>query len=267
MVVGSFASGSDLARQLAGLNLADDQPKTKVYVSSSGDTSYATRDGDWAKYVIDVPIIRTVNGKRIELEDGEVVEDVDVVIFATGYYYSLPFCKRDDAPWDQVPVLDEELDTELLNGHTAADVASRNGHSADNGGATANGNESTNGNATRITNGHAKRGGGGIRGFHMDNLDPLLLFLRTDRTIAFPTLRTSHLSIPSIYHSLPQQLIVQNTRSSHSRWPKHKHAYSRSCGPDSYLPYPRQSTSTHLAIRRTRSPKLEATRPAKCARS
>jgi len=191
MVVGSFASGSDLARQLASLNLADDQPPTKVYVSSSGDTSYATRDGEWAKFVIDVPIIRKVVGKRIELENGEVVDDVDVVIFATGYYYSLPFCKRADAPWDQVPVLDEEIEAELANGHTGSKTDDReDGDSARNGAWVTNGHAYVNGHTPKLVDGHGKRDEGGIRGFHMDNLDPLLLFLRTDRSIAFPTLRT-----------------------------------------------------------------------------
>ena len=142
-----------------------------------------------------MPIIRRIDGKRIELEDGQVVDDVEVVIFATGYYYSLPFCKAVDAPWDRVPVLDEAIDVDLINGRTRhEEKIVTNGQAETNGSAVPNGQAGANGHATASANGHSKREEGGIRGFHMDNLDPLLLFLRTDRTIAFPTLRTCPLS-------------------------------------------------------------------------
>lgn len=265
MVVGSFASGSDLARQLASLNLADDQPRTKVYVSSSGDTSYATRDGEWAKYVIDVPIIRKVDGNRIELENGQIVDDVDVIIFATGYYYSLPFCKRTDAPWNEVPVLDEEINAELVNGLTDTERAPENGHLAEHGNSAANGHAEVNGHANKPANGHAKRNAGGLRGFRMDNLDSLLLFLSTDRSIAFPSLRTYH--APATDVSATETLTMQNTKSSRFLSPKRKPVFSRSSGPAYCRRSPRQTTSILPAIRPTRSPKPTASAPRKCARS
>lgn len=265
MVVGSYASGSDLARQLASLNLADNQPPTKVYVSSSGDTSYATRDGDWAKYVTDVPIIRRVDGNRIELEDGRIMDDVDVVVFATGYYYSLPFCKRADQPWNEVPVLDEEIDADLANGHNAAEDAVEHGHLTEPGNSAANGHSEVNGHARESANGHSKRDAGGLRGFRMDNLDPLQLFLSGDRSIAFPSLRTYH--APATDVSATETLTMQNTKSSRFLSPKRKPVFSRSSGPAYCRRSPRQTTSILPAIRPTRSPKPTASAPRKCARS
>jgi len=124
-------------------------PLTKVYVSSSGDTSYAGREGDWAKYIEDVPLITSIKGNEIvvqgaaEGEEEKRLSGVDVVIFATGYWYALPFCHVGDQPWNEVRVLSDVKNKEE----------------------------------------------GGIRGFHMDNLDSLQLFLANDRSIAFPTLR------------------------------------------------------------------------------
>lgn len=194
LIVGSFASGSDLARQIASLNLDPENAltPTKVYVSSSGDTSYAPRDGDWAKLVVDVPIMKRVARQVIEFEDGGTVDDVDVVVFATGYYYALPFCKAVDGPWKDVRVLDEEIGRggaegeEQVNGR-----AERKGLSNGNAGG-GHGHGPRNGDHSGFRSG-AGDVSGGIRGFHMDHLDPLLLFLRTDRSIAFHTLRKSQL--------------------------------------------------------------------------
>lgn len=152
LVVGSFASGSDLARLIASANLDPETShhRTNVYVSSEGDTSYATRDGEWAKYVTDVPLIDRIDGTMVHLQDGKSIDDVDTIIFATGYYYALPFCHKADAPWSDCPVLDG------VDSH------------------------------------------GGLRGMYMSHLDPLLLFLKTDTSIAFPVLREPPLEPPTL---------------------------------------------------------------------
>jgi len=133
------------------LNLDSEAPRTKVYVSSSGDTSYAGREGDWAKWIEDVPIITRIEGGEIVVEGDRRVTGVDVVIFATGYWYALPFCQAADAPWRDIPVLSDTDDN------------------------------------------------GSLKGFHMDELDASQLFLKADRSIAFPTLRESCVGMCSIF--------------------------------------------------------------------
>ncbi|ORX36263.1 hypothetical protein BD324DRAFT_628099 [Kockovaella imperatae] len=109
MVVGSFASGSDLSRQLAGLNLTG--RSMTVYLSSSGST-YSPPPGPddppqpWREYIRNVPLISRIDETKISFEDGSQVDDVDTLIFATGYRYSLPFCKAFDEPWKSTPPLD-----------------------------------------------------------------------------------------------------------------------------------------------------------------
>jgi hypothetical protein len=166
LVVGSFASGSDLGRQLASLNIDRFKPDgtplpgvepggyTKVYVSCS--TPPETVD-PWTPYITYLPLISTIseNG-RIVLEDGKEVEGVDTIICATGYNFSLPFCKITDYPWSdpRYQVLDQVITPEERAGGREAEV-------------------------------------GGMKGLSMDKLDEVMLFLEADkrRTIAFPTLR------------------------------------------------------------------------------
>jgi hypothetical protein len=158
LIVGSFASGSDLSRQIASLNLDPSLPATKVYVSSGGDTSYASREGGWAEYIEDVPLITAFEGGEIVLEDGRRVRRVDEVVFATGYWFSLPFCRKEDQPWEKVRVL-----SDTVGGEVGEQGKGRTGE-----------------------DGPRQRG---MRGFHMNHLDPLQLFLKDDRSIAFPALR------------------------------------------------------------------------------
>ncbi len=169
LVVGSFASGTDLSRQLASLNLHKYDPSgrpftpdgddlgfgfTKVYVSSSGEPNITSSSGPWNRYTTHVPLIHHVEGPTIFLEDHPPLEGVDVMIFATGYNFSLPFCKRTDAPWCEKAVLDVEIEAGERGGGEERDV-------------------------------------GGIKGLAMRELDGLMLFLEGDRSIAFPVLRES----------------------------------------------------------------------------
>lgn len=162
LVVGSFASGSDLARQLASLNIGKYEPNsteegyTKVYVSCS--TPPETVD-PWTPYVTYLPLISHLDSSGgIVLDNGEMVEGVETIIFATGYNFSLPFCKTIDYPWSdpEYQVLDEIIQSEEREGGRKAEV-------------------------------------GGMKGLSMDKLDEVMLFLQADggMSIAFPTLRES----------------------------------------------------------------------------
>lgn len=178
LVVGSFASGSDIARQIASLNLGYYDPSgrpltpdpeetrrfTRVYVSSSGAPSpmYSVTPDDpstpWMKYIDYRPLISHVaEDGVIHLQDkGGELSGVDTIIYATGYNFSLPFCKVTDAPWRDMRILDDRIRPGERDGGSEGEV-------------------------------------GGMKGLGVEGLDPLLLFLENDqkRSIAFPVLRQS----------------------------------------------------------------------------
>lgn len=187
LVVGSFASGGDISRLLASHNIDKYDPSgqplsrsltpdqklddssslkaatgenfIKVYVSSSGATSHSVSpDGPCAPYIHNLPLISHLSPPSsaypkgvIHFEDGQQLSGVDTIIYATGYNFAYPFFKRADKPWDEVDLVDGVI---------------RSGE---------------------------RKGGeeweeGGVKGLGMKKLDELLLFLKGDRSIAFPAL-------------------------------------------------------------------------------
>ena len=187
LVVGSFASGSDVSRQLASLNLKSSESKidplrspptppdddlrplqTRVYQSSSpGPSSYSMPPGpgdptqQWREYITPVPLISHISPSSrehprglIHFQDGSEVDDVDVIIFATGYSFSLPFCRSSDRPWTTQSLLERAIEDhdERINDEPEY----------------------------------------GVKGLAMKELDGLMLFLDGDRTISFPALRKSY---------------------------------------------------------------------------
>ena len=217
MVVGSFASGSDLSRQLASLNLSNQGGRTKVYVSSSGtpNTHAAASDDSapWKAHIIDVPLISLVERNSIHFQpasrlDGLTsppVDDVDTMIFATGYNYAFPFCKVTDRPW---------CDTRLLDGCIA-------------------GLEREGGASWEV---------GGSKGLGMGGLDGTMVFLKGDGSVAFPALRECMSVRQTASFVLPWDAVdsqghirahTQNIRSSRFPWPRSKLVSQRFHGPDS----------------------------------
>ena len=94
--------------------------------------------------------------------EAEPLRGVDMIIFATGYNFSLPFCKAADKPWNESE--SRILDSQIRPG------------------------ERDGGNESEV---------GGMKGLGVEGLDPLLLFLENDpsRNIAFPVLRTSTIHV------------------------------------------------------------------------
>ena len=173
LVLGSGNSGSDIVRHLALLNTDHYQPSsephpnqttppplpfTTVYHSVTGANrgGYNAPTDPWTPYIRTVTLISHITpDSRIHLTDGTVLEDIDTIIFATGYNNSLPFAKVTDEPWKSRRVLDGVISLE---------------------------EREKGGDESEI---------GGQKGLHMTGLDELLLFLKDDRTISFPGLRTS----------------------------------------------------------------------------
>ena len=180
LVVGSYASGSDLSRHLGGLNVGkysssgsrlsngvrtpdpdgeSSSSFTKVYVSSSGLPSAHNampKPGDppqpWQEFITHVPLIDHIDDSGAVCFEGHPPIEVDTIIFATGYNFAYPFCKSSDAPWRDRNVLNGDIEPLEREGGAEEEV-------------------------------------GGIKGLGMKGLDELLLFLDGDRSIAFPVLR------------------------------------------------------------------------------
>ena len=127
------SSGSDIARELAGYilrTLPEGSAATREYMQrcqhkppkvlhsyekfdSPPPLDYDPRSADspdWARRITVVPRIDHIQpskqGKgRIVFEDGQTVDDVDTIIFATGYAYDFPYLNQNLAPFDTQPLI------------------------------------------------------------------------------------------------------------------------------------------------------------------
>lgn len=109
----------------------------------------------WLRLIEQRPLIdRIEEGGVIRFTDGSTLEEIDVIIFATGYLYYYPFFKRSDYPWnrEEVQVLDRTVE--------GVDVVREDGKDV-----------------------------GGLQGLGMRNMDELMLFLERDRSMALIGLR------------------------------------------------------------------------------
>ncbi|SPO19877.1 related to FMO1 - flavin-containing monooxygenase [Ustilago trichophora] len=134
LVVGNSSSGSDIARELAGYvlrTLPEGSTATEEYIQrrkisqvkvlhsyeqydKPPPLDYDPRDENspaWAKRIQVVPKVSKVEkveggkGSRIRFEDGQEREDVDVIIFATGYAYDLPYLDQSLSPFSESPLI------------------------------------------------------------------------------------------------------------------------------------------------------------------
>lgn len=86
LVIGNFASGIDVSIQLGVC--------AKEIIVSVRDVAAAKLAGNPCKYI---GVIEEYNyeDKSVRTVDGEVIKDIDNIIFCTGYLYSMPFLKLD----------------------------------------------------------------------------------------------------------------------------------------------------------------------------
>lgn len=143
LVVGNSSSGSDIARELSGYilrTLPEGKAATEAFVDkcNAGEKDgkvlhsyehfdkpppldYDPRDEGspvWAKRITVLPKITriepvaptsTETGKdaraRIHFDNGDTRDDVDVIIFATGYAYDFPYLPQSLAPFDTHPLI------------------------------------------------------------------------------------------------------------------------------------------------------------------
>ncbi|KAJ4373438.1 monooxygenase [Didymella sp. IMI 355093] len=89
IVVGNSASGADISNQIAEhctLPLFWSSKSTNLFVSAT-PTDPRRRE---------LPPIKDFrpNTRGVEFEDGTIENDIDAIVFATGYFYSLPFLEN-----------------------------------------------------------------------------------------------------------------------------------------------------------------------------
>lgn len=90
LVIGNSASGIDIASQVSS---CAHQP---VYLASRSASQFATagKGPSWRHDIAEIEAFLVDDHNRaVRTKTGEVIENLDVVIFATGYYYSYPFLK------------------------------------------------------------------------------------------------------------------------------------------------------------------------------
>jgi hypothetical protein len=131
---------------------------TKVYQSSTRGDVKGPKPQPWDRYIDPRPLISHIApaGEKggtgtVHFIDGTSVSDIDVIIYATGYYYSFPFLKEEDRPWN-------DPNFRVLDDTITPDEAPR-------------------------------RDAGGLKALSVNALDALFLFLEQDRSIAFIGLR------------------------------------------------------------------------------
>ncbi|KAI8933304.1 hypothetical protein NX059_009929 [Plenodomus lindquistii] len=92
IVVGNSASGADISNQIAQYCTAPliwSTRSTSLFSATHGSAEKDPRRKEYRPIKQFLPDIRGV-----ELEDGTTIEAVDAIVFATGYFYSLPFLKN-----------------------------------------------------------------------------------------------------------------------------------------------------------------------------
>ena len=103
MVVGASISGADIAVDLIGV------AQSPVHAVTIGH-KYNVNFGDWAfkhPEIKQVPSIKHIDSqaKRVVFEDGDSVDNVDTIMIATGYSWSLPFLPQIPIRNNRVPDL------------------------------------------------------------------------------------------------------------------------------------------------------------------
>ncbi|KAF2851956.1 flavin dependent monooxygenase-like protein [Plenodomus tracheiphilus IPT5] len=92
VVVGNSASGADISNQIAQhcqTPLIWSTRSTSLFSATHGSAEKDPRRKEHRPIKQFLPRTRGV-----ELEGGVIVEDIDAIVFATGYFYSLPFLKN-----------------------------------------------------------------------------------------------------------------------------------------------------------------------------
>jgi hypothetical protein len=113
LVVGSRASGGDITHDLSLQNLAlpEGSPdRATIYQSTRGpiDDLFPMPVERWTQQVTALPELDHVDDAGdLHFKDGSVLRDdaIDVIVWATGYSYSVSFAQPTDEPWRSHPLI------------------------------------------------------------------------------------------------------------------------------------------------------------------
>jgi cation diffusion facilitator CzcD-associated flavoprotein CzcO len=88
VVVGNSASGSDISTQIC------QHSKNPLLWSSKSDSIFKPAPSNLKRELPPIAEFLSDDIRGIRFEDGTVETDIDSIVFATGYFYSLPFLKN-----------------------------------------------------------------------------------------------------------------------------------------------------------------------------
>lgn len=140
LVVGNNSSGCDITRELCGGSIRQGpgchpspheiQQRTvwQSYhdTAASPPTDYDPRDESspaWCRRIQVVgPIEKVEQDGSLHLQGGEVLRDIDVLVWATGFMYSFPFFDQDEPPFAGAPLYKKDGHTRVAQDASAASV-------------------------------------------------------------------------------------------------------------------------------------------------
>lgn len=127
LVVGNASSGMDISRELSGFSVRNlpsgmtpnqwaqhcKHNPISVYQSwhsldKAPPMDYNPLDPDspdWCRSIQVVPSISSICGSQVYLENGEIIEDVPLIIFATGFLMDAPFIDQSSGILQSYPLL------------------------------------------------------------------------------------------------------------------------------------------------------------------
>lgn len=128
LIVGNNSSGSDIARELCGGAVRQVAPRSDVCVYQSFQDvtkppilDYDPRDLSspaWSRRIHVVgPIDHVDSNGALVFSDGTRLDDIELIVWATGFLYDVPFFHSEDAPFNTSPLLVRDDHT-----HTAPSV-------------------------------------------------------------------------------------------------------------------------------------------------
>ncbi|KAI5480948.1 dimethylaniline monooxygenase (N-oxide forming) [Pseudohyphozyma bogoriensis] len=115
LVIGNGSSGYDITREIA-MSLYDrlaakDPTAEGLFIAQSTRSPSpiafpftGSELGDYSNLVINKPTVERVESKTVWFSDGTSLENVDTIIFATGYYFSFPFANPSHEPFASNPL-------------------------------------------------------------------------------------------------------------------------------------------------------------------
>lgn len=138
LIVGNNSSGADIARELCGGSVrtwphqADWHPSSVTVFQSYHNVAepppmdYDPRDPAspaWCRRIHVVSSIERIDDSgAILLRDGQRLEGIDLIVWATGFLYQLPFFDPTEAPFAEAPLLHRDAHTRTAPTARAASV-------------------------------------------------------------------------------------------------------------------------------------------------